>query len=128
MGLGCLSSIVDDEANDFNYYRGNVYLKEVIGEDGKAQVISPDQLVYDTLPNGKVLLKRIPGQLQLQPVDEEETFLRQNFTQSENRNYREGSCFFKKIYRTGIKSPEELAEAFPGSSAMYDAPQTPRVA
>ncbi len=47
--------IVDDEANDFNYYRGNVYLKEVIGDDGKAQVISPDQLVYDTLPNGKVL-------------------------------------------------------------------------
>ena len=53
--------IIDDEANDFNYYRGNVYMKEVIGEDGKAQVISPDQLVYDTLPNGKVLLKRIQG-------------------------------------------------------------------
>ena len=57
-----------------------MFTLEVIGDDGKAQVISPDQLVYDTLPNGKVLLKRIPGQLQLQPIDEEETFLRQNFT------------------------------------------------
>ena len=120
--------IVDDEANDFNYYRGNVYLKEVIGDDGKAQVISPDQLVYDTLPNGKVLLKRIPGQLQLQPIDEEETFLRQNFTQSENRNFRDGDLASSRKYtEQGSKSPEELAEAFPGSSAMYDAPQTPRV-
>ena len=120
--------IVDDEASDFNYYRGNVYLKEVIGEDGKAQVISPDQLVYDTLPNGKVLLKRIPGQLELQPIDEEETFLRQNFTQSENRNYRDGDIASSRKYtEQGSKTPDELAEAFPGSSAMYDAPQTPRV-
>ena len=120
--------IVDDEASDFNYYRGNVYLKEVIGEDGKAQVISPDQLVYDTLPNGKVLLKRIPGQLELQPIDEEETFLRQNFTQSENRNYRDGDIASSRKYtEQGSKTPDELAEAFPGSSAMYDAPQTPKV-
>ena len=120
--------IVDDEASDFNYYRGNVYLKEVIGEDGKAQVISPDQLVYDTLPNGKILLKRIPGQLELQPIDEEETFLRQNFTQSENRNYRDGDIASSRKYtEQGSKTPDELAEAFPGSSAMYDAPQTPKV-
>ena len=32
--------IVDDEANDFNYYRGNVYLKEIIGPDGKAEIIN----------------------------------------------------------------------------------------
>jgi formylglycine-generating enzyme required for sulfatase activity len=34
--------IVDDEASDFNYFRGNVYLKNVIGDDGKATTISPD--------------------------------------------------------------------------------------
>ena len=27
--------IVDDEFTDFNYYRGNVYTKNKIGEDGK---------------------------------------------------------------------------------------------
>ena len=53
--------IVDDEANDFNYYRGNVYTKSVIGEDGKAEIVAADQLIFDTLPNGKVLLKRLPG-------------------------------------------------------------------
>ena len=53
--------IIDDEYNDFNYYRGNVYYKTAIGEDGKAQLTSPDEL-YDTLPNGKIILKSLPGE------------------------------------------------------------------
>jgi len=120
--------IIDDEANDFNYYRGNVYQKSVIGEDGKAEVISPDELVYDTMPNGKVLLKRIPGQLKLQDIDEEETFLRQNFTQTDNRNYRDGDVASSRIYtELQVKTKEEIAADYPGSSAMYSAPTTPGV-
>ena len=120
--------IIDDEANDFNYYRGNVYQKAVIGEDGRAEVISPDQLVYDTMPNGKVLLKRIPGQLKLQDIDEEETFLRQNFTQTDNRNYRDGDVPSSRIYADLQGSTkEEIAKDYPGSTAMYSAPDTPGV-
>ena len=120
--------IIDDEANDFNYYRGNVYMKEIIGEDGKAEVISPDQLIYDTLPNGKVLLRRIPGQLKKAPVDEEETFLRQNFTKSNNINFRDGDIGSSRLYRDQASlTPEQLAEKYPGSSAMYDAPSSPAV-
>ena len=120
--------IIDDEANDFNYYRGNVYQKAVIGEDGRAEVISPDQLVYDTMPNGKVLLKRIPGQLKLQDIDEEETFLRQNFTQTDNRNYRDGDVASSRIYADLQRSTkEEIAKDYPGSTAMYSAPYTPGV-
>ena len=120
--------IIDDEASDFNYYRGNVYMKEIIGEDGKAEVISPDQLIYDTLPNGKVLLRRIPGQLKKAPVDEEETFLRQNFTKSNNINFRDGDIGSSRLYRDQASlTPEELAEKYPGSSAMYDAPSSPAV-
>ena len=120
--------IIDDEANDFNYYRGNVYQKAVIGEDGRAEVISPDQLVYDTMPNGKVLLKRIPGQLKLQDIDEEETFLRQNFTQTDNRNYRDGDVASSRIYADLQGSTkEEIAKDYPGSTAMYSAPDTPGV-
>ena len=120
--------IIDDEANDFNYYRGNVYQKAVIGEDGRAEVISPDQLVYDTMPNGKVLLKRIPGQLKLQDIDEEETFLRQNFTQTDNRNYRDGDVPSSRIYADlQGSSKEEIAKDYPGSTAMYSAPDTPGV-
>ena len=119
--------IVDDEANDFNYYRGNVYLKNVIGEDGKAQIISPDELVFDTLPNGKVLLKRLPGDLDQVAIDEEETFLRQNFSESDNRNYRDGDVESSRSFANG--KPEEGSEnSKPESSLMYDAPTNAKVA
>lgn len=117
--------IVDDEANDFNYYRGNVYLKNVIGEDGKAQTISPDQLVFDTLPNGKVLLKRLPGDLDQVAIDEEETFLRQNFYKSDNKNFRDGDIESTRKFSNG--APAEDDNSKPESSLMYNAPTTAKV-
>jgi gliding motility-associated lipoprotein GldJ len=117
--------IVDDEANDFNYYRGNVYLKNVIGEDGKAQIISPDQLVFDTLPNGKVLLKRLPGDLDQVAIDEEETFLRQNFSESDNRNYRDGDVESSRNYSNG--RPEDGSDSKLETKLMYDAPVNAKV-
>ena len=125
--------IVDDEASDFNYYRGNIYLKDVIGEDGKAEVIDPNKLVYDTLPNGKILIKRLPGQLKKQPIDEEETYLRQNFTESDNRNFRDGDVESTQNYLdksllarfNGGENEEGGTET--ESSLMYDAPQNPEV-
>ena len=117
--------IVDDEANDFNYYRGNVYLKNVIGEDGKAQTISPDQLVFDTLPNGKVLLKRLPGDLDQVAIDEEETFLRQNFYESDNRNFRDGDIESTRKFSNG--APAEDDNSKPESTLMYNAPSAAKV-
>jgi gliding motility-associated lipoprotein GldJ len=117
--------IVDDEANDFNYYRGNVYLKNVIGEDGKAQTISPDQLVFDTLPNGKVLLKRLPGDLEQVAIDEEETFLRQNFYESDNRNFRDGDIESTRKFSNG--APAEDDNSKPESTLMYNAPTSAKV-
>ena len=117
--------IVDDEANDFNYYRGNVYLKNVIGEDGKAQIISPDKLVFDTLPNGKVLLKRLPGDLDQVAVDEEETFLRQNFSESDNRNFRDGDIESSRNYSNG--RPEAGSDSNLETKLMYDAPVNAKV-
>ena len=119
--------IVDDEANDFNYYRGNVYLKEIIGPDGKAEIIQPDQLVYDTLPNGKVLLKRIPGQLKQVPIDEEETFLRQNFTESDNRNFRDGDIESTRQFAGQLGSDDDAGDGRPESTKMYDAPTHAKV-
>ena len=117
--------IVDDEANDFNYYRGNVYLKNVIGEDGKAQTIYPDQLVFDTLPNGKVLLKRLPGDLDQVAIDEEETFLRQNFYESDNRNFRDGDIESTRKFSNG--APAEDDNSKPESTLMYNAPTAAKV-
>ena len=119
--------IIDDEANDFNYYRGNIYLKNAIGEDGKATIISPDELVYDTLPNGKVMLKRLPGDLDKVPVDEEETFLRQNFSESDNRNFRDGDKESSRLYASYNNTDQDNANKRPETSAMYDAPIHPKV-
>ena len=119
--------IVDDEASDFNYYRGNIYLKDAIGEDGKAKIVDADQLVYDTLPNGKVIIKKLPGQIEKIPIDEEETFLRQNFTESDNRNYRDGDIESTRFFsRFGGESEDDESNKRPESTAMYDAPTPTR--
>ena len=119
--------IIDDEANDFNYYRGNIYLKNAIGEDGKATILSPDELVYDTLPNGKVMLKRLPGDLDKVSIDEEETFLRQNFSESDNRNFRDGDKESSRLYASYNNTDQDNTNKRPETSAMYDAPIHPNV-
>ena len=118
--------IIDDEANDFNYYRGNIYLKNAIGEEGKATIVSPDQLVYDTLPNGKVMLKRLPGDLEKVPIDEEETFLRQNFSESDNRNFRDGDKESTRLYAS-FNDTDDNPNQKPETAGMYDAPLHPSV-
>ncbi len=119
--------IIDDEANDFNYYRGNIYLKNAIGEDGKATILSPDELVYDTLPNGKVMLKRLPGDLDKVPIDEEETFLRQNFSESDNRNFRDGDKESTRNFASYNNSDDDNPNKRPETTGMYDAPTHPKV-
>jgi len=118
--------IIDDEYSDFNYYRGNIYYKKRIGEDGKAIVIARDELIYDTLPNGRVILKKIPGQLDQVAIDEEETFLRQNFSESDNRNFRDGD---RESSREFVKGPPEEGEmdTQTETSGMYNAPSSPSI-
>ncbi len=113
--------IIDEEYNDFNYYRGNIYTKTVIGEDGKAEIVPEDELIFDTLPNGKVYLKKIPGNIVEEAIDEEETFLRQNFSESDNRNFRDGDRESTKKFRD---LPDENSEESnkPESNMMYNAP------
>lgn len=107
--------IVDDEISDFNYYRGNVYMKSAIGEDGKVNVIK-DSIVYDTLPNGKIVAVNLPGEIKMVPVDSEETYLRTNFSSSDNRGYRDGEPGSSRFYDRF--SEEEQ----PDDQKMYNAP------
>ncbi|PVW13301.1 gliding motility lipoprotein GldJ [Marixanthomonas spongiae] len=82
--------IIDDEYNDFNYFRGNVYMKPALDDGGNVQIITPETMVYDTLPNGKVVARKYPGELKEEPIGKRETFMRINFSKSDNRNYRDG--------------------------------------
>ena len=51
--------IIDDDANDFNYYRGNLYTKPLIDDNGKVTTITRENVSdqYEVLPNGRLLIK-----------------------------------------------------------------------
>ncbi|MDB4180767.1 gliding motility lipoprotein GldJ [Flavobacteriaceae bacterium] len=111
--------IVDDEFSDFGYYRGNVYTKNAIGEDGNVQVIGTDNIEFETLSNGKVIAKGLPGQISQVPVDENETYLRTNFSESDNINFRDGderSSRFFEDFEEGDTENEDMTRK------MYNSP------
>ena len=114
--------MVDDEANDFNYFRGNVYTKNKIGEDGVVELVTSDNITYDTLSNGRIMARNFPGQIAQVPVDENETYLRTQFSTSDNRNYRDGDRQSTRNYK--FNDSEEGSEG--GSEEkfrMYEAPK-----
>ena len=83
--------IIDDEANDFNYYRGNLFNKPLINDEGKITTVSRENFKdqYEILPNGRLLIKNMPGDLVQIPLDSLD-LMRTNYTYSDNRNYRDG--------------------------------------
>ncbi|OUS02124.1 gliding motility lipoprotein GldJ [Flavobacteriales bacterium 33_180_T64] len=112
--------IVDDEFNDFNYVRGNVYYKNAINEDGTVKIITPDEIVYDTLSNGRLVARNLPGEILQVPVDENETYLRTNFDKSDNINFRDGD----------VRSSRQYADSFGeddtdenNTDKMYNSPK-----
>lgn len=113
--------IVDDEANDFNYYRGNVYTKNKIGEDGKVELVTAETQKFDTLPNGKVISRNFIGQIAQVPVDEKETYLRQNFDKSDHKNYRDGDKQSTRYFDFGSEGGAEAK--LKDDQRMYDSPK-----
>ena len=111
--------IIDDEGNDFNYYRGNVYTKNKIGEDGTVELVTAENITYDTLANAKIMARNFPGQIAQIPIDENETYLRQNFSQSDNRDYRDGDRQSTRFYTYGS---EEETEQTRNKRRMYNSP------
>jgi gliding motility-associated lipoprotein GldJ len=111
--------IVDDDFNDFNYYRGNVYTKNAIGEDGKVKIVTKDSIIYDTLSNGKIVARNLPGEILQVPVDENETYLRTNFSQSDNRDYRDGDKRSSRYYQSFGDEADENSDS---SERMYNSP------
>ena len=118
--------IVDNEFNDFNYYRGNVYTKNVIKDDGTVKVLDASEVIYDTLPNAKIVAVNLPGEIQKQPIDEEETYMRTQFDESYNVNYRDGdkasSVYFDQtstaVDNKMYNSPENEITVDPNTGKM----------
>ncbi|PKH67553.1 gliding motility lipoprotein GldJ [Flavobacterium sp. ALD4] len=113
--------IIDNESNDFNYFRGNRYTKNKIGADGRVEIVTLETMKKDTLSNGKIIVRSFPGQIAQVPVDENETYLRQNFDKSNNINYRDGDKQSSKYYDFG--SAESNTGKQKADEAMYNSPR-----
>ena len=112
--------IVDDEFNDFNYYRGNIYTKNAIDENGQVKVVTADSIVFDTLSNGQIVARNLPGEILQVPVDENETYLRTNFSTADNRDYRDGDKRSTRYYQSfgGEDDGDQVEE----NKRMYNSP------
>ncbi len=107
--------IIDDDFSDFNYYRGNVYTKNKIGPDGMIAVVSADSIPYDTLSNGKVIARALPGEIQEVPITEEESRFRTNYNRSDNVDFRDGDIESSRYFGDSNKASAE-------ENRMYDSP------
>lgn len=111
--------LIDNESNDFNYFRGNLYTKNKIGADGKVEIVTKENMKYDTLSNGRIIARNFPGQIAQVPVDEQETYLRQNFNKSNNINYRDGDKESTRYYNFGSSESDKDKEG----KIMYNSPK-----
>ena len=113
--------IIDVEANDFNYFRGNIFTKKMIDKDGTVVIAASDEqasIEYDTLPNGKIIPKQLPNTIKYIPITKDDTALRRNFKVSNNSNFNDGDMDSSPFY-----ADEE--EKFQSRPSMYNSPKTP---
>ena len=65
--------------NDFNYYRGNLYYKPSIDENGKVITFGTENTNYDNLP----------GSLKNE-IEDEDSIDRTNYSKGDNRDFNDG--------------------------------------
>ena len=115
--------IIDNEANDFNYFRGNIFTKKMISKEGKVVIAGGTEgarVEYDTLPNGKIIPKQLPGTIKYIPITKDDATLRRNFTKSANANIGDGDKNSTRFY-------EDDEDGFASRPSMYNSPQRPTI-
>ena len=80
--------IINTDVTDLSYYRGNLYSKPEIGPDGKIVVLN--EIVIDTMPNNKIYVKSLPGQVKNVEINDGDAKLRANFDRAFNSNFLDG--------------------------------------
>jgi len=111
--------IIDNDANDFNYYRGNIFTKKMIDSEGKVVIADDFSVEYDTLDNGQIIPKALPGSIKTVPVTKRDAYMRNNYEKAYNVDSKDGDLASTKFYN---KDEDEL-EVKP---RMYNSPVKPR--
>jgi len=113
--------IIDNKANDFNYFRGNIFTKKMINEAGEVVIVGDDIAVeYDTLPSGIIRPKQLPGAIKYIPITKSDASFRTNFSKSDNRDVGNGDVSSSRFY-------EDTKEKFASRPNMYNSPQKPKI-
>ncbi|WP_372746104.1 gliding motility lipoprotein GldJ [Lutibacter sp.] len=112
--------IIDNDANDFNYFRGNIFTKKMIDAEGKVVMVDDNSVEFDTLDNGKLIAKELPGSIKYVPVTKRDAYMRNNYEKAYNVDAKDGDLASTKLYN---KNEDEL-ESKP---RMYNSPIKPRV-
>lgn len=110
--------IVDAEANDFNYFRGNIFTKKLIDQEGKVVIVDDSQVELDTLVNGKVMPKALPGSFRYIPITKDDTYMRRNYSFADNSDLNDGD---QKSSRFFNLEEDQLS----GTPRMYNSPIRP---
>ena len=102
--------IIDEEASDFNYYRGNVYTKSSIGENGY-NIIDENNINEEEnrikLQDGRIDFKNLPGEL-VQTKLNENDLLRINYSKDDNRDYNDGDKESSRNYGSNQQVKKEM--------------------
>jgi len=112
--------IIDNDANDFAYFRGNIFTKKMIDQEGNVVIADNFNVSYDTLDNGKIIPKNLPGDIKTIPISKRDAYMRNNYEKAYNIDTDDGDLASTKYYD---KEEEEL-EVKP---RMYNSPVKPRV-
>ena len=104
--------IIDDEFNDFNYFRGNDYKKFKIDSGNNNQVVLAQKTQWDTLSNGKRVAVVRKGEILTMDLEDQDLKNRTQFDKSYNVDYRDGDVRSTRAYneqgetQTMYKSPD----------------------
>ncbi|APZ46561.1 gliding motility lipoprotein GldJ [Polaribacter reichenbachii] len=113
--------IIDNEANDFNYFRGNIFTKKMIDEEGNVVIAANDQdpeVEYDTLPNGKIFTRQLPGSIKYIPITKDDATMRRNFMVADNTDINDGDANSGRYF-------EEEEDVIASKPSMYNSPKAP---
>jgi formylglycine-generating enzyme len=113
--------IIDNEANDFNYFRGNLFTKKSIDADGNLVYVADGDFAkvdYDTLPNGKIIPKQLPGTIKDTTITREDAVMRRNFSIADNSNIGDGDLNSSRFFNAN-------KDEFTSKPSMYNSPKGP---
>ncbi|MGQ2118841.1 gliding motility lipoprotein GldJ [Ornithobacterium rhinotracheale] len=95
--------LIDETASDFNYFRGNIYTRKIQNGNGDFEVYKEGEVAYDTLNNGQLLAKALPGAYKKEVIEDA-------------RDYEDGD------YRSSLDIGKAETEPNATDPNMYNSP------